>query len=271
MKLLHEVIICSVIIILSVFIAPSFSLATFTPSFINDFEDTIPVYSYEVVNTFPHDRHAFTQGLIFYDGYIYEGTGINGHSTLRKEELETGNILLKHKLSFWYFGEGITMCDNKIVQLTWKSKTGFVYDKKFNILSRFKYDTEGWGITYDGVHLIMSDGSSNLYFLSPDTFNVVKRIQVMSKNTLVTNINELEYVKGTIYANIWQTDYIAMIIPETGKISGWINLTGLLDKKYLNGGADVLNGIAYDKKKDRLFVTGKFWPYIYEIKIILQK
>ena len=227
--------------------------------------DTI-IYAYKVVHTYPHDRNAFTQGLVFEDGFIYEGTGLHGSSTLRRVELETGNILHMRQLPFRFFGEGITIYEDKIIQLTWKSKLGFVYDKDtFELQKRFSYPTEGWGITHDEKHLIMSDGTSTLRLLDPKTFQEVDRIAVRKDGILIDKLNELEYVQGKIYANVYREDIIVIIDPQTGNADGWIELKGLLTLDDYNGPVDVLNGIAYDAKSDRLFVTGKLWPKLFEI------
>lgn len=224
---------------------------------------TVPLYTYKVINTYPHDKEAFTQGLVFEDGYLYEGTGQYGSSTLRKVELKTGKFLQTYKLPPRFFGEGITIYKQHIIQLTWRSQIGFVYDKKsFSLRREFHYATEGWGITHDGKRLIMSDGTATLYFLDPETFTQKGTLQVRDENGPVKNINELEYIHGEIYANVWQKNRIARISPHTGRVIGWIDLGGLCTWK------GVLNGIAYDAKHDRLFVTGKLWPYLYEIKAI---
>lgn len=227
-----------------------------------------PIHGFRIVNTYPHDSEAFTQGLVFHKGHLYEGTGLYGHSTLRKIELVTGTIVKVYHLPAKYFGEGITICRNKIVQLTWQSKTGFIYDpQSFRILGRFSYPTEGWGITCDGSNLIMSDGTAILRFLDPRTFKVVKQVKVMDRGKVVPYVNELEYIKGEIYANVWNTSYIARISPHTGHVLGWIDLRELYQYVSVSKKADVLNGIAYDPKNDRLFVTGKYWPNIFEIRI----
>ncbi|MQY79357.1 MAG: glutaminyl-peptide cyclotransferase [Bacteroidetes bacterium] len=233
--------------------------------------NVIPVYTYKVVNTYPHDRSAFTEGLVFEDGVLYEGTGLHGHSTLRRVKLETGEILQICELPPQYFGEGVTIYGNKIIQLTWQSHIGFVYNKySFKLLKKFNYPNEGWGITHDGKHLIMSDGTSTLHFLDPETFEEINQIEVSANNTPVTGINELEYIQGEIYANIWQTERIARIDPLTGQVVGWIDLKGILSPEDHSETVDVLNGIAYDAKNDRLFVTGKFWPKLFEIELIGQ-
>jgi len=231
--------------------------------------DGIPVYTYNIVNTYPHDRNAFTEGLVFEDGVLYEGTGRFGQSTLRRVELETGDILQIRELSAQFFGEGITIYENKIIQLTWRSNIGFVYDKNsFELLQEFNYSTEGWGITHDGERLIMSDGTSTLHFLDPQTFEEIGQLEVFDNDDPVTRLNELEYVQGEIYANVWQTDQVARIAPGTGQVVGWVDLAGLLTAEDLSEPVDVLNGIAYDAKTDRLFVTGKLWPKLFEIELI---
>ena len=231
--------------------------------------EAIPVYTYKVVGTYPHDPDAFTQGLVFEDGVFYEGTGLRGRSSLRRVAVKTGEILQLRKLPSHLFGEGATIYGDKIIQLTWQSNVGFVYDKaSFELLREFDYPTEGWGITSDGKHLIMSDGTSNLYFLHPETFEEINRIQVYDTDGAVKRLNELEYVEGEIYANIFQTDRIVMIDPKTGQVVGWINLEGLLSMEDHRKPVDVLNGIAYDAENNRLFVTGKLWPKLFEIELI---
>jgi glutamine cyclotransferase len=229
----------------------------------------IPVCSYGIVNTYPHDRNAFTEGLVFDDGFLYEGTGHYGNSSLRRVGLETGNVLQIRELSPEFFGEGVTICGDKIIQLTWQSHVGFVYDKNtFGLLRDFHYPTEGWGITYDGDHIIMSDGTSTLHFLDPQTFEEVGQLEVFDNDGPVANLNELEYVQGEIYANVWQTNEIAIIAHATGRVIGWVDLEGLLTMEELSEPVGVLNGIAYDAATDRLFVTGKLWPKLFEIELI---
>jgi len=231
--------------------------------------DVIPVYTYNITNTYPHDRDAFTQGLVFEDGVLYDGTGLYGQSTLRRVELETGAILQIRELPDQFFGEGITIYGDKIIQLTWQSNVGFVYDKNsFELLQQFNYSTEGWGITHDETCLIMSDGTSTLHFLDPQTFEEISQLEVFANDDPVTRLNELEYVQGEIYANVWQTDRIARISPATGRVVGWIDLEGILTAEDLSEPVDVLNGIAYDADTDRLFVTGKLWPKLFEIDLI---
>ena len=230
----------------------------------------VPVYyTYKIINTYPHDGHAFTQGLVFEEGILYEGTGLRGRSTLRRVELETGNVLKLVPLPAHLFGEGITIYGDKVFQLTWKAHAGFVYDKdSFELLQEFSYPTEGWGLTHDGERLIMSDGTSTLHFLDPDTLEETGQIQVYDNEGPVTRLNELEYIRGEIYANVWQTDRIARIDPRTGQVTGWIDLAGLLSQEDRSQPVDVLNGIAYDGQLDRLFVTGKLWPKLFEIELM---
>ena len=231
--------------------------------------EIVPVYTFRVVNTYLHDRNAFTQGLVYENDTLYEGTGLYGHSKLFKVDLETGDVVQIHELPPQFFGEGITIFGNKIIQLTWQSNTGFVYDiSNFELLREFTYSTEGWGITHDGERLIISDGTSTLHFLDTENFEEIGQIEVFDSNGPVTSLNELEYVQGEIYANVWQTDYIARISPQTGQVLGWIDLKGLLSADEFSEPVDVLNGIAYDEKNNRLFVTGKLWPRIFEIELI---
>lgn len=226
-------------------------------------------YTYNIVNAYPHNETAFTQGLVFEDGVLYEGTGLYGDSTLRRVELETGKTLQLYSLPNQYFGEGITIFDDKIIQLTWRSNQGFVYDKhSFELLREFTYPTEGWGITHDGSKLIMSNGTATLHFLDPETFTQVSEIEVYDNETEpVTRLNELEYIQGKVYANIWLEEKIAIINPQTGQVTSWINLEGIQDLENL-GANSVLNGIAYDESMDRLFVTGKRWPQLFEVDLV---
>jgi len=231
----------------------------------------LPVFGYQVIRAYPHDPTAFTQGLQYADGIFYEGTGLNGRSSIRKVKLETGEVLERRDVPSQYFGEGITIWKSDLIELTWQSEVAFVYDKKTLQQKRtFKYVGEGWGLTHDGTNLIMSDGSDRLRLLDPATFAERRRIQVIDGDYSVRNLNELEYVKGEILANIWQTDYIARIAPD-GHVVGWIDLSGLLsptERLTAEASGGVLNGIAYDAAKDRLFVTGKLWPKLFEIKIV---
>jgi len=228
----------------------------------------IPIYGYEVVHAWPHDPDAFTQGVVFHDGKLLESTGEVGRSSLRRVELETGKILPKVDVPEPYFAEGITLLKEKIYQLTWQHQLGFIYDAwTFDKIGQFNYQGEGWGLTTDGQSLIQSDGTNRLRFLDPDNFQVRKTIAVLDGSTPVDEINELEYVQGEIYANIWHADRIARIDPQTGRIAGWIDLTGLLSRGEVQDEEAVLNGIAYDETNGRLFVTGKLWPKLFEIRL----
>lgn len=214
--------------------------------------EATPVYGYRVIRTYPHDPRAFTQGLVYDAGELFEGTGIRGQSTLRRVELETGQVRQQHALPAQYFGEGIAVFGDEIIQLTWQSHLGFVYDKaSFKLRKQFSYPTEGWGITYDGSRLIMSDGTSNLYFLDPETLAETDRIEVHDEQGPVIRLNELEYIQGEVFANVWQTNRIARIDPLTGRVRAWIDLTGLLSSADRQQRVDVLNGIAYDAENDR--------------------
>lgn len=225
------------------------------------------MYSYRVVRTYPHDPNAFTQGLIYLNGFLYEGTGLNGRSTLRKVKLETGQVLQEKRIEEQYFGEGITDWGGELVQLTWQTGVGFVWDRgTFTLKKKFSYAGEGWGLTHDATRLILSDGSPVLRFLDPVTLAEKGRLVVLDGRRPVANINELEMVKGEIWANIWQTERIARISPQTGQVLGWIDMRGLLRPEEMRD-IDVMNGIAYDAKGDRLFVTGKLWPKLFEVKI----
>jgi len=228
-----------------------------------------PVYGYEVLHTYPHDPKAFCQGLVFEDGVLYEGTGQYGRSTLRKVDLTTGRVLQVRRLGPALFGEGITAYNDEIIQLTWKRGLGFVFERQsFRQRRSFRYAGEGWGLTYDGQQLIISDGSAVLRFLDPKTFRVVRKLTVRSRGTPLSRLNELEYVEGEIFANVWGTDFIARISPDTGKVSGWIDLRGLLKPHERHSQEAVLNGIAFDRKQGRLFVTGKYWPKLVEIRLV---
>ena len=225
--------------------------------------------TYEVVQSFPHDSLAFTQGLIFEDGILYESTGLYGRSSLRQVDLSTGEVLRQVDLPEAYFAEGLTDWEDSLVQLTWQEHQGFVYNKEdFTQTGEFEYLTEGWGLTQDGERLIMSDGTSTLSFLDPETFEVIGTVTVTDQGQEIININELEYVWGEIFANIWHSDDIVRIDPETGEVLGWIDLSGLLTMEERLAGTDVLNGIAFDPEANRLFVTGKLWPKVYEIRLV---
>lgn len=227
---------------------------------------TAPISGYRVVNEYHHDRGAFTQGLVYADGVLFEGTGRYGESTLRRVDLATGEVLQSRALAPEYFGEGIALLGDRIYQLTWKTQTAFVYDREtFDPLGTFSYPTEGWGLTTDGERLIMSDGTSRLVFRDPETFAEIGALDVRDDDQPIPYLNELEYVDGEIWANVWQSDFIARIDPATGRVTGWINLTGLLGSGARR--AVVLNGIAHDPATGRIFVTGKLWPRIFEIEL----
>ncbi|MEP7362703.1 MAG: glutaminyl-peptide cyclotransferase [Acidobacteriota bacterium] len=228
-----------------------------------------PVATFQVVHTYPHDRGAYTQGLEYRGGFLYESTGLNGRSSLRKVELQTGRVLQKVDLPYEHFGEGITMLVGEILQLTWRSHVGFVYGQTdFKMKRMFQYPGEGWGLTNNGTHIFMSDGTNEIRLWNPKTLAEVKRLKVMDGTTAVDQLNELEIVGGEIYANVYQTQRIARISPTTGKVLGWVDLSGLLSPIFRNGEIDVLNGIAYDAVGKRLFVTGKLWPSLFEIKVV---
>ncbi len=227
-----------------------------------------PVYKVQVVHSYPHDPQAFTQGLLYQGGVLYEGTGLEGRSSIRKVDLETGRVLKAKPIDNSIFGEGITIWKNNLIEITWKSKLGFVYDvETFSRKKSFKYGTEGWGLTHDDAHLIMSDGSSKLYFWDPETFKETGSVEVKDQGIPVSMLNELEVIKGEIYANVWQTDRIARIDPKSGEVKAWIDASGLLTPEE-RANTDVLNGIAYDEKGGRLFLTGKLWPKLFEVKLI---
>ena len=230
---------------------------------------SIPIFGYEIVNSYPHDPEAFTQGLVYdRDDVIYEGTGLCGRSSLRRVELKTGRIIEQINLPGTLFGEGISLWEESIIQLTWQSGLGLVYGKEnLTEIGRFEYRTEGWGLTHDNTSLIMSDGSSTLYILDPETFREMGRINVTLGGRPLKGLNELEYIKGEIYANVWPTSRIAIISPQTGEVRGEIDLSGLMPYSRIGGSVDLLNGIAYDSQSGRIFVTGKLWPRLYEIRL----
>jgi glutaminyl-peptide cyclotransferase len=228
-----------------------------------------PEYGYQVVHAYPHDPNAFTEGLEFRAGFLYESTGLKGRSWLRKEKLETGQVLQQIDLDPQYFGEGITILNQQIVQLTYTTELGFVYDQStFRVKRTFNYSGEGWALTNDGQNIYMDDGTAQIRVWDPITLQEKRRITVHDRGQPVTNVNELEWVRGEIYANIWQTNRIARISPVDGRVLGWINLEGILPAADRGGQEDVLNGIAYDVLGDRLFVTGKQWPKLFEIKVV---
>ena len=228
-----------------------------------------PEYTFKIVRTFPHDSSAFTQGLAYRDGFLYEGTGLQGRSSLRKVRLETGEVVQRVELAPQFFGEGITLLKNEVVQLTWQSQTGFVYNlNDFHLLRQFSYSGEGWGLATGGREIFMSDGTSEIRVLDPSTLAEKRRFTVHDGKTLVKELNELEFVDGEIFANVWQTDRIARISPRNGEVVGWIDLKGLLSPVYRLESGAVLNGIAYDSERKRLFVTGKLWPNVFQIEIV---
>ncbi len=228
----------------------------------------VPTYGYEVRRVYPHDPSAFTQGLLFRDGLLWESTGLNGRSSLRKVELATGHVIKKLDVPSEFFAEGMTVFRGRVYQLTWQGQKGFIYDPEtFQQLGEFAYTGEGWGLTHDNDYLIMSDGTNRLRFLDPATFETKRTLSVALDGRPVRELNELEYVKGEIYANVWQTDRIMRIDPQTGKVVGVIDLTSLLSSADRDAATDVLNGIAYDEAGDRLFVTGKLWPKLFEIRL----
>ena len=229
----------------------------------------VPVYRVDIVHIYPHDPSAFTEGLFYLNGFLYESTGLEAHSTIRKVRIETGAVVQKLDIPAQYFGEGIVNWGGRLISLTWKSHVGFVFDlATFKLQKEFHYEGEGWALTQDGKQLIMSDGTSELRFINPNTLKETNRIQVTLEGKPVLNVNELEWVKGEIFANLWGTNWIARIDPRSGQVVGLINLAGLLSPSDKVQGPDsVLNGIAYDAKGDRLFVTGKNWPKLLEIRL----
>lgn len=228
----------------------------------------VPVYGYRVIRAYPHDPAAFTQGLAWADGFLYEGTGLEGRSSLRKVDLKTGRVLKIRRLAKGHFGEGIALCGDRLVQLTWQSRVGFVYDRDFRQTGRFTYSGEGWGIACDGTRLVMSDGTATLRRLDARTFKPVGQVTVTDRGRPVARLNEIEFVRGELFANVWGTDFIARIDPESGRVLGWIDLRGLSGMLGASAEIDVLNGIAYDGRGGRLFVTGKFWPKLFEIRLV---
>ena len=233
----------------------------------------VHVWGYKVVHAYPHDAGAFTEGLFYLNGYLYESTGLEGHSSVRKVRLETGEVVEKHELPPEYFGEGIINWKDRLFQLTYKSEVGFVYDlATFAERRRFEYSGEGWALTTDGKRIIMSDGTAQIRFWNPETLAETGRLTVTEDGQPLKNVNELEWVKGEIFANVWMTDRIVRIDPESGQVKSWIDLSGLLtDAERMAAQVDVLNGIAYDAQRDRLFVTGKKWPKLFEIQLVAKQ
>ena len=228
----------------------------------------VPKYGYQIVNIYPHDSNAFTQGLILMDGKLLESTGEEGRSSLRRVELDSGKILKKVDVPSPYFAEGLALLNGKLYQLTWQHQVGFIYDAQtFDRVGQFNYDGEGWGLATDGQSLILSDGSSRIRFINPADFKVTKTIDVIDGKREVDQLNELEYVNGAIYANIWHDNRIAIIDPQNGHVNAWLDLNGLMPQSELQDPEAVLNGIAYDQASDKLIVTGKLWPRLFEIKV----
>jgi glutamine cyclotransferase len=231
-----------------------------------------PISNINVINIFPHDPESFTEGLVYHKGYLYESTGLNGKSFLKKIEIKSGKVIKEVKLSEEYFGEGMAILDNKIYQLTWKNQTGFIFDLPgFRQIGKFSYSGEGWGLATDGKIMFMSDGSSQIACRDPVSFKIIRKLDVRDANRPVDKLNELEIIGGEIWANVFMEDVIARISPQTGKILGWIDLSQLHLMLPDQGKRDALNGIAYDPEGDRIFVTGKFWPKLFEIKVKNQK
>ena len=229
---------------------------------------SVPVHSFDVVHAHPHDAGAFTQGLVYRDGFLYESTGLEGQSTLRKLEIETGRVVQRRAMASDIFAEGLTIWNNTLVQLTWQHRMAFVYSlATFAPQSTLTYEGEGWGLTHDGTRLILSDGNAVLRFLDPATGRETGRVPVTDRGRPVVDLNELEFVRGSVLANVWHTDRIAVIDPATGNVTAWIDLTGLRPAASRQDAEAVLNGIAYDEARDRLFVTGKKWPALYEIAV----
>jgi glutaminyl-peptide cyclotransferase len=233
-----------------------------------DSQAGVSEYGFEVVHTYPHDPMAFTEGLFYLDGFLYESTGMEGQSSIRKVRIETGEVIQKRDVPN-YFGEGIVNWKDRLIELTYRAEVGFIYNLSgFEPQRRFEYRGEGWALTQDGSRIIMSDGTPEIRFWDPETLKEIGRVTVTDQGQPVKNVNELEWIKGEIYANVWMTERIARIDPGSGRVTGWIDLTGLLNPAdRVNGQTDVLNGIAYDAKGDRIFVTGKRWPKLFEIRL----
>jgi glutaminyl-peptide cyclotransferase len=265
---------CPMTIRRSVQLAIAFLLAALGPSLLTqsprrDYPAVPPEFTFNVVRTFPHDTSAFTQGLAYRDGFLYEGTGLKGRSSLRKVRLETGEVVQRVDLPSEFFGEGIVLLNNEVIQVTWQSQTGFVYNlSDFRLLRRFSYSGEGWGLTTDGREIFMSDGTPEIRVLDPGTLAEKRSFTVHDGTTPIKELNELEFVDGEIFANVWRTNRIARISPRTGEVLGWIDLAGLLSPVYRLEQGAVLNGIAYDSNRKRLFVTGKLWPSVFEIQLV---
>jgi len=232
-------------------------------------QSTTPVDTFRVIKAYPHDAGAYTQGLIYRDGFLFESTGLNGRSSLRKVKLETGEVVQQRQVDAAHFAEGLADWKDQLVQLTWQSNVAFVYDLvSFAPRRTLSYSGEGWGLTSDGKRFILSDGSDQLRFLDPETFREIGRVAVTDGKTRIRDLNELEYIRGEVYANVWHTDRIARIAPDTGRVVGWIDLQGIMSSGYKLESEAVLNGIAHDRAGNRLFVTGKLWPRLFEIEVI---
>ena len=232
----------------------------------------VETYGVKILKTYPHNPESFTQGLLYHNDYLYESTGLWTKSTLRKVHIKTGNTVQKHSLKNTYFGEGLALWDNQLIQLTWHAGDALVYDlETFKALPSFSYDGEGWGLTTNKDGFILSDGTAELRFLDPKSFKEVKRLKVTDKGKEIKKLNELEFIDGKIFANVWLTNKIAKIDPNSGKVLAWIDLSNLVPQEHRGSNEAVLNGIAYDEENDRLFVTGKLWPKLYEIKLIKKK
>jgi glutamine cyclotransferase len=228
-----------------------------------------PIAAITIINIFPHDPESFTQGLVYHQGYLYESAGLYGKSALKKMDIQSGKAIKIVKLGTKYFAEGMAILDNKIYQLTWQNQTGFIYDlMSFRAMGEFSYSGEGWGLTSDGKSLILSNGTEFISYLNPKTYKVIRKIKVQDGDVPVNNLNELEYIRGEIWANVFMEEVIVRISPQTGKVLGWIDLSQLNALLPRSETRDVLNGIAYDAEGDRIFITGKFWPKLFEIKII---
>ncbi len=262
MKVRKKMYLILTLILFYLFSSAVFSTIVFTV------DNTARKIDYRVINTYPHDRNSFTQGLELYDGYLYESTGLYGRSSLKKIDLKTGEVLKKINLDEKYFGEGITILNNKIYQLSWQNNTMFIYDLEFDLLKKVNYSGQGWGLTNNGKNLMMSNGSEYIYYRDPETFEITKIIKITFDNKALKNINELEYINGYIYANLWGKDIIVKINPDSGEVKAYLDLKDILDKDKYDYKINVLNGIAYLEERDHLLITGKLWPKIFEIELI---
>jgi glutamine cyclotransferase len=238
-------------------------------SILSHSQEQVARYGYNILNTYPHNINSFTQGLVYHEGFLFEGTGKNGQSNLSKINLEDGEVLMSRNMSQRYFGEGIEIVDDKIYQLTWQSHLVFVYDKAtFESIESHYNSTQGWGLAYDGSHLVLSDGTATLQFMDTETFAPVRKVEVKLAGNAINQLNELEYINGEVWANVWQTDFILRIDPESGEVKSIVDLTGLSEQTQLGSSEAVLNGIAWDAEAERLFVTGKHWANLFEIELV---